>query len=555
MDAYQRLATDLSAHLPPMQSRRLNERSVLRAAVGLPLANPVQAMHEVEQLLDGLLAATLRSGERSAALAHLDGPVDALCSGAANALFAERHPLRPAAAERVALAQQLDWKLAWNDALALHELCAPAGRLSRSRRKTAATVCVCGLVHASRVLLWAYRQYHAPPPGAWRLVHTLYAVAAWFGVADEPGGPASGGSRVSARNAYAQALLLGMGNPYRFSAGELDEAWSIIGCVAGLCVLADSDAAGVRVDTEVDAGPGCVASERVVGAVDTLVLSVLPVLRALDALIAQADPPDAVIHLTHPDGGIVKTTAAFLHRLAVGWVSVSRSCARLPASHTLELAVGMPAVHYALAGDVDFATFMARAHAKAGDAASHVFDGRPAAADAPPTLRAEVRNQGEGGYRLRIPASGTARLRIGEVVAVAPTGDAPYERDWMVGVIRWLRLDGEYAWLGIELLHRVTRAAGVHVLTEADSAVVAQRAIELPGQAGSNKLSLLVPRGFPVGATRAEVLLPPLVFDWTTHATTDVWRFEDAEPLGPACVRVTLAPDTPAGAVETEGGA
>ncbi|MGH8154284.1 MAG: hypothetical protein ACREP0_03475 [Rhodanobacteraceae bacterium] len=533
----------------------MNERSVLQAAAGLPLANPVQALREVEQLLDGLLATTLRSGERIAALAHLDAPIDALCSGTCDALAAERHPLQTAAAERAALAQQLEWKLAWNDALALHELCAPVGGLSRYRRRAAAAVCAHGLVHASRVLLWAYRQYRAPPPGAWRLVHTLYAVAAGFGIADEPSSPASGGSRASARDAYAEALLLGMGNPYRFSAGELDEAWLIIGCVAGLCVLADSNAAGVRVDTEVDAGPGCVASERVVGAVDTLVLSVQPVLRALDALIAQAGPPGAVIHLTHPDGSIVATSAAFLRRLTIGWISVARSCARLPASHTLELAVGMPAVHYALAGDVDFATFMARGHAETGDAAPHVLDAWPAAAEAPPTLRAEVRNQGEGGYRLRVQASGTARLRIGEVVAVAPTGDEPYERDWMVGVIRWLRLDGEYAWLGIELLHRVTRAAGVHVLTDAHGAAVPQRAVELPGQAGSKKLALLLPRGFPVGATRAEVLLPSLAFDWTTRATSDVWRFEGAEPLGPACVRVTLGPDDQAEAAETECGA
>ncbi|MGH8151873.1 MAG: hypothetical protein ACREPF_03935 [Rhodanobacteraceae bacterium] len=533
----------------------MNERSVLQAAASLPLANPVQAMREVEQLLDGLLATTLRSGERSAALAHLDGPIEALCSGAVEALAAERHPLQPAAAERAALAQQLEWKLAWNDALALHELCAPVGGLSRYRRRAAAAVCADGLAHASRVLLWAYRQYRTPPPGAWRLVHTLYAVAAGFGIADEPGGPASGASCASARNAYAEALLLGMGNPYRFSAGELDETCLIIGCVAGLCVLADSNAAGVRVDTEVDDGPRCVASERVVGAVDTLVLSVQPVLRALDALIAQAGQTGAVIHLTHPDGGIVATSAAFLRRLTAGWIAVARSCARLPASHTLELAVGMPAVHYALAGDVDFATFMARAHAETGDAAPHVLDAWPAAAEAPPKLRAEVRNQGEGGYRLRVQASGTARLRIGEVVAVAPTGDEPYERDWMVGVIRWLRLDGEHAWLGIELLHRVTRAAGLHLLTDAGGATVPQRAVELPGHAGSKKLALLVPRGFPVGATMAEVLLPSLAFDWTTRATTDVWRFEGAEPLGPACVRVTLGPDDQAEAAKREGGA
>ena len=70
MDAYQRLTEDLPARLPPGRSQRVSEKATREAVAGLPLANPAQALQEVEQVLDGLLATTWSGGERIAALAH-----------------------------------------------------------------------------------------------------------------------------------------------------------------------------------------------------------------------------------------------------------------------------------------------------------------------------------------------------------------------------------------------------------------------------------------------------------------------------------------------------
>ena len=69
------------------------------------------------------------------------------------------------------------------------------------------------LLHASRALTWAYRQYRTPPAGVWRLVHALYAFAGELGLADQPVEDAfSEAGPLSARAVYAQTLLLAISN-------------------------------------------------------------------------------------------------------------------------------------------------------------------------------------------------------------------------------------------------------------------------------------------------------------------------------------------------------
>jgi len=556
MDAYQRLTEDLPARLPPGRSQRASEKATREAVAGLPLANPTQALHEVEQILDGMLATTWTGGERLAALPHLRGPVESLCRGIEQQLGADSHPLPAASAERAAAAQRLEWQLACGYAIGLQELCAPAGKLPMFKGKLAAAAIVAGLVHASRVLTWAYRQYRTPPAGVWRLVHALYAFAGELGLADQPvedafieGGP------LSARSAYAQTLLLAISNPYRFSARELKDAGVVIRCVGGQCGLARAGAAGVSVDTDADAGPGYVAEEQVAAGGGVLVLDVQPVVRIFDERIARLPKGTEVLDLPRPGGGVVTVQVALLRRLQASWVTAERGHARLPASHVLDLMVGMHALHYALAGNLDFGTFIRQVQGEAITVGRHeLASAWLANSDTarPQMLRGEVLDQSEGGYRLRLQASDGARLRIGEIIGLAPAADDEDERDWMVGIIRWLRLEGERELLGIELLHRTARAAGVRPMTRSGEALVPQRAVELPGYAAQDGLALLVTNHFPGNAATAEVVLPALASDWHAGAAVGVWRCDGAEVIGNACVRVNLVRDDSVPSAATE---
>jgi len=557
MDAYQRLTEDLPARLPPGRSQRASEKATREAVAGLPLANPAQALHEVEQILDGMLATAWMGGERLVALPHLRGPVESLCRGIEHQLGADSHPLPAASAERAAAAQRLEWQLACGYAIGLQELCAPAGKLPMFKGKLAAAAIVAGLVHASRVLTWAYRQYRTPPAGVWRLVHALYAFAGELGLADQPVEDAfTEHGLLSARSMYAQTLLLAISNPYRFSARELKDACVVIRCVGGQCGLARAGSTpGVSVDTDADAGPGYVAEEQIAAGAGVLVLDVQPLVRIFDERIALLPKGTEVLDLPRPGGGVATVQVALLRRLQASWVTAERGHARLPASHALDLMVGMHALHYALSGNLDFGTFIRQVQGEAITVGRHeLASAWMASSDTarPLMLRGEVLDQSEGGYRLRLQASDGARLRIGEIIGLAPASDEDDERDWMVGIIRWLRMEDGRELLGIELLHRTARAAGVRPMTRSGEALVPQRAVELPGYAAEDGLALLVTNHFPGNAATAEVVLPALASDWHAGAAVGVWRCDGAEVIGNACVRVNLVRDDLARAAATE---
>jgi hypothetical protein len=556
MDAFQRLIEDQPARTPPGRAQRAGEKVIREAVAGLPLANPAQAVLEVEQLLDGMLATIWGGGERLAALTQLRAPVESLCRGIEQQLGGESHPLPSASAERAGTAQRLEWKLATNHATGLFELCAPAGRLPRFKGKLAAGAIVAGLVYANQALVWSYRQYQAPQPGVWRLIHALYAFASELGLAGQVvTHPLADGVPLSARTAYAQTLLLALSNPYRFSVRELKEAFAVICCVAHQCALTRADGDVVSIDTDSDSGPGYVVEERLVAGTGVLALDPRPAVRIIEERIALLPDGADALNLPRPGGGTVDTSAGFLRRLQASWATAERGHARLPATHNLDLVIGMHALHYALAGNLDFSTFIRRIHGEAITVGRHELTSAWLASSdtaRPQTFRAEVLDQSEGGYRLRLYESDGVRLRIGEVIGLAPVTDAPDDRDWMVGVIRWLRLEEGREWLGVELLHRTARAAGVRPVTADGESLVPQRAVELPGQGGEEGLALLVTNHFTRDVTAAEVVLPALAWDWSEQASVGVWHCNGADVLGNACIRVNLVRDDHGRAVAAE---
>lgn len=545
MDNYQRLIEDLPARLPPGRTQRSGEKSIREAAAALPLANPVQAIREVDQLLEGMLATTWTGAERIGALEHLRAPVESLCGGIERQLGAEPHPLPAAAAEWAAAAQRAQWMMLGGYALGLYELCAPAGKVPMFKNKLAAVALVRALLHADRVLMWSYRQYQAPPAGVWRRIHALHGFAGELALADQPVEDALAGVPLTARTAYMQLLLLAMSNPYRFSARELQEARQVIRCVAGLCVLTRAGGEGIGVDTDSDAGPGYIAEERLVAGSGVLAIDVSPVERVFDERRALLPAGVDAIDLPQPGGGVLTSSVRFLDRLRMAWGPAPRGYTRLTARHALDVVVGMHALHYALAGNLDFATFVRRVHGDAIMVGTHeLASAWLASSDTtrPQVFRADVLDQSGGGYRMRLHGAEGLRMRIGEVIGLAPVDDED-DRDWMVGVIRWLRHEGESELLGVELLRREARAAGLRPVTAEGETLAPLRAVELMGGQEVDNLSVLVTSGLARNIVAAEVVLPARASDWNSRASVATWRTGGTEALGPACFRVTLERD------------
>jgi hypothetical protein len=114
----------------------------------------------------------------------------------------------------------------------------------------------------------------------------------------------------------------------------------------------------------------------------------------------------------------------------------------------------------------------------------------------------------------------------------------------MVGVIRWLRHEGDNELLGIELLRREARAAGVRPVTADGDALAPLRAVELLDGEDVEQLSLLVTHRLARHIVAAEVVLPALASDWGSRPSVATWRTGTTEALGSACFRVTLERDT-----------
>lgn len=526
---------------PAGDPRGAGVKAIREALSRVPLANPPQALCQLDRILDELLAAPPAPGDRGGLVLDLAGPVRGLDMTIGQQLGGEAHPLPAAAAERATAAQRLAEKFADNAALALHGLCAPAGKVPLLKGRLVANLAVAGLLHGGRALQWAYRQYRAPPAGLWRRLHALYLFALEAGQADQPS-TAGGVVGVTARTAYRAALLLAAADPYRFSGRELRQAVDAIAAVADRCGLTAGAEGGIRVDVTADAGPVLARGASPDGdSGRVLALDATPAIQAFggqDAAHAGA--------FVRPDGARGNAGAWLLRSLAAGWERAARGRVRLPGGYALDLVVGMHALHRALAGAVDFAAFLRQARddviavGPQEQASGWIASGE---AVVPATLRAEVLDQSLDGYRLRVGVDDGARLRIGEVVGLAPGADPGDPQDWMVGVLRWLRIEDTRVLLGVKLLHRAARAAAVRVVRGDGEALPPQRAVELPDAEGAGGIALLVTSPMPEGTRAVEVLLPPLASDWMGAGTAGTWRRGATEVLGSACFRVTLLAD------------
>lgn len=558
MDSYARLIGGLPDRLTAGRAQKGGAKAIRASIAALPLANPAEAVRGLERLLDGMLGTAWVGTERLEALDCVSGPVDALCVDVERRIGAESHPLAQASLEWVATAQRLQWKLASAHALALHELCAPAGKLPMFKSKQAAAAATRALLHLHRALLWAYRRYAAPAAGAWRLAHALHGFARDLGVAAQADDGAEHGLHgLSADVVYSHALLLAMANPYRFTARDLQVAEQALACVAGSCpaVPAVEGAPGIALDPDSDVGPGYVAEDRVHGGAGLLMIDPAPARVVFDEYIASRG--NGTIELRRPGSGTVLTSAAFLQRLASAWSPASRAYQRLGAAHQLDVVVGMRALHFALAGDVDFESFLRRAVADAVDAGGVRPPAWLAPADAapPPVFRGEVLDQSQGGYRMRVTSAEGLRLHIGEVIGLAPPVDEFEPRDWMVGMIRWLRQEDDEVCLGIELVARNARPAGARAAIGHGEVPAPLRAVLLDDQPDDPGLSLLLAGVFArdVDALASvELVLPAAVSDWQSRPGLMALPVLSTHTLSGDCFRLQLAP--PAGAVNAYTG-
>lgn len=551
-DSYARLVENLSERVAPQRGQVASARAMRDFVEHLPLANPAQAAREVGAMLVAMEGARWPVGERIEALEILRVPVAGLCEGFEQQLGTESHPLPPAKEKLVETALAFHRGLARNYALALHELCAD-GKLPMFKGKAAATAAVRTLVHLGTTLQWSYRLYRTPPPGAWRRLHAVHRFAQQIGVADKPVTDAlSDGAELDVRQAYAHALLLALSNPYRFSSRELRDGWLLTRCFAPYCELGSAAGAAIAVDESNDDGPGYVPEERALARSGVFAVDLAPLKKFLEEHAAMQPAGIERLSFRQRGGQNVEVSLAFLHRLRSSWAgSAERGFVRLGAGHVLDAVIGLHALHFVLAGNSDFGAFMqkirggaitlaAREHAAAWTAGADSARPRP--------VSAQVLDQSLGGYRLQLQSSGGAlRIRVGELIGLAPAEEDGEPQEWMIGLIRWLRADDDSVFAGVELLARRGHAGGVRLSVDGEELHTPQRAVVMPDRQRDVD-SLLVAHLFDQRATAIELTLPADPASWSSRPTVREHKVAAIEEISPAYYRISLAnPDAASG--------
>jgi hypothetical protein len=535
-DWLHRLSRDWPERHPPFRDDFATDVKAIRNWLNhLPLANPAATSR---QLLDALMVMNrmrIEAQQRLDALELLRGPVLQVIGSIERQILLETFPLPPAKLQQARTAQDFEREIGLGYVQALHDFCAPAGKVPFLKGKSVAIAAVRALQHYGNLLAKAYTLYHTPPAGVWLRLHDVFVAAAALRLDDKSSpDPSLGGAELSPRLAYAHALLLALSNPYRYTQREMGDVFALTRALAPYCQIGQGRGAvaGFAVQTDQDQGVGYVPEEREVAAEGLLSFDPQPVQRMVEGHVQLLPPGADLLSFRLKGGPPVQARRAVVERLMRSWGgSAERGHARLPAGHQLDTVVGLHALHHVLAGNQDFDAFLRRVRGQAISLSER--ETAPWASQSselkPVIQRARVLDQSLGGYRLVWDKADLARAKVGELVGLTPATAADEDdddRDWMVGVIRWIRIDdADSVDAGIELLARRAQPVGIASFEANGQVRAAMRGVLLLDQDNGHAMTVLAPHLFDRHARELELTRPADPMDWETRAS--VARLDD----------------------------
>lgn len=533
---FQRLVSGLPARYTPTRNAFASDVKSLRAWLAqLPLANPgatarllIGALREMNQLrIDPM--------QRFEALELMRAPVNQIVSTLIKQTLGDRFPLPRQKAQLGQLAQDFENELALGYCAVIHDLCAPAGAVPFLRGKTVALALTRALQHRGACLYQAYLRYSAPPLGAWQNLHDLFGFAVSVQLDDKFGSdPLYGEAQISARMVYIHALLFALCNPYRFTQRSNAEIYALTRIWAANCEVrqgpAPSGATAIRMDA--DQSLGYLPEERETPSEGLWALEISGLQRLLEGQLAMLPPGIEVMQFRLRGGPAVHTGKSLVERLMRCWeASVERHQQRLAAGHVLDTVVGMHDLHFVLAGDINFETFLRRTRgvgislqdSERGASWTNTGSSETGAA----RRQAKVLDQSLGGYRLLWQNVDGIRLRVGELIGLAPPVDDDEIQDWMIGALRWLRIDASGAIdAGVELLARRVLPVALRTLDREGVPRPAVRGALLDDPVATESVAnigaVIVPMPFDTDATRVELTRPGDPYSWPAEPRVDI---------------------------------
>jgi hypothetical protein len=157
-----------------------------------------------------------------------------------------------------------------------------------------------------------------------------------------------------------------------------------------------------------------------------------------------------------------------------------------------------------------------------------------------------VLDQSLGGYRLVWDKIDGMRVKVGELLGLAPQADDGEAQDWMIGAIRWLRIEPSGALdAGVELLARRALPVALRSFDAQNVPRSAMRGVLLETLNSDDESvmgsSILTPHLFDREASEIELTRPGDPFGWPAEAVVETLGDVRVSENGGGYLRVAIA--------------
>ena len=477
---FSRLCKDPPVRRKPNKDSFPTQAKVLRQWIdALPLANSGVTAKMLYNGLKELNTLEVDALARLETLELLRQPINFTLTGMDKHVIGQPLPLPQQKRQIGQVMKDFHRELSLGYKLAIVDLCGPKGSVPFLRGRYALLAVVRAMEHIAALLGKCYLTYSEVPDGAWRELNALFAYAVSQNLHEKlEKDPQVAGVSISPLSCFLQAALMFLTNPYRLTQREIVDVEAATRIWAAYATLRlDNRGEGVfLIDAESDSGPGVRVGENA-----SLVWR-LDCAGMVSSIRQQFDAIGRDGQLT-PRSKLGQSTPLhreLIERLLLAWgFGGERVHQRMPAGHMLEAAIGLQSAHHLIGNNLDFNMFvnaLSQVGVSLTDRERSAAWAQASSESAKPSLsRVEVQDQSLGGYRIYWPSAANLRAKVGELIVLSTPVDEDDDdpRDWLIGVLRWLRGgNNDSLEAGIQLLSRKGEAVAIRATTEGRNKVL-----------------------------------------------------------------------------------
>ncbi|EAR09530.1 hypothetical protein [Reinekea blandensis] len=492
----------------------------------LPMANIGETSRQLYHAVIEFNQLKISDASRLELMDLIRGPIHFVCTQLNNRYLNQGVVLDDQQRKVANLAQALQTHLAIGYKIVIQHLLAQGNLKQKAPLAKAVHRTLHELIPA---VLRSYQLYIQTPAGIWQEIHQLYQIASAFNLQSEIIRDPVENTALSIQQVYIKTLLLGACQPNQLLQRELSDVYENLGRWATFLDIDEvADEKSVLViNPEIDSSPQYRYLVKKSNLTDYLGINALPLVRLLHndyKLLSSADRPRAPAIVPE------RFNLGLLEHLIQSWGGMKqRSFSRTTATGQVNIAVGLTATHYHIAGEIGFYSllFGAATHSDnpfigavgsrfsasdtqavrsqqdvwedAFDANGHPRMAREDAIDfeaekqeSHPRFTGQLVNVSPRGYCIQWVDAAAPNLKTGEVIAIKED----QLQHWNLGVVRWIRQGKDIGTqMGVELLAPNSKPCGIRQLHKTGAHGDYLRALYIPEiKAIGQDASVLTPR-------------------------------------------------------------